>query len=156
LIFETLGSRIPLIKGIFMDLDQKSNSAILKKSKLIGNKVNVQISDNSGNSSQGEVYIKIWTQAERTQRALKWGAITWLAALFCVLIPILHFILVPFFLILGPILSVKIYKQESVVQGGQGSCPRCHKNLKIEKAKAVWPISDLCTECQNAVKIEIK
>lgn len=120
----------------------------------LGHKQPVKITGNSGNTSQGEIYIQKWNQGERMRRALMWGAIFWAIAIFCVLIPILHFVLVPTFLILGPIMGYRAYKQESVVLGGIGTCPRCHKELPIEKAKADWPISDLCTSCHNSVKIE--
>ena len=118
-----------------------------------GQKVAVKIVGNSGNTAQGSVYICNWSKADRVRRASMWCGIFWVVALFCVLIPILHFILVPLFLILGPVMAFRVYKQKSVILGGQGLCPRCEKELPIEKSQEVWPLSDLCTHCHNSVKI---
>lgn len=119
-----------------------------------GEKKEVRILGNSGNISSGEIYLKSWSKGERIKRSSLWGGIFFFIAAFCVLIPILHFVLVPVFLILTPVVAFKTYQQKSVILGGFGTCPRCKEPLPIEKAKESWPLSDLCTHCHNSVKIE--
>ena len=75
-------------------------------------------------TTPGEIRIQDWSQRERTVRALKFGGACWGAALVSIIIPLLHFILVPGFLLAGPILAFIIIGQENVVLGGEGTCPK--------------------------------
>ena len=120
-----------------------------------GRAVRVRISENRNNRTViGVIRIQDWNKKERMFRAFKFGGMCWGAALVAVFIPLLHFILVPGFLIAGPIVAYFIAGQESRVLGGEGICPSCHAPLILAPAGLHFPISDLCTRCQSSVKIE--
>ena len=68
---------------------------------------------------------------ERMIRALKMGGLCWGFALVSILIPLAHFVLVPSFLIAGPIVGMYFYRLESMVIGGSGNCPACQKPFQI-------------------------
>lgn len=72
-----------------------------------------------------------------------------------VLIPILHFFLVPALLIAGPALAYYAYYQERRLAGGEAICPDCSATLKIEKGSAKWPCDEMCTSCRTMLKIDL-
>ncbi len=112
-------------------------------------KIPVLLKARTGAVSTGEVEVKAWTKNERLLRALKFGGITWGIALVCVVLPIVHFILVPLFLIAGPLMALRTFRTTSVVLGGRGHCPFCQKDVTIGRGADHWPIDELCTQCQN-------
>lgn len=56
--------------------------------------------------------------------ALVWGG-CWIAAVCCVFIPILHFVLVPGFLVAGVVLGVSRLREDVTLASIEGACPRC-------------------------------
>lgn len=106
-------------------------------------------------TTTGEIRVQFWDHRERTIRALKLGGLCWAAAVLSVALPIAHFVLVPAFFLAGPIVAYLILKQESVVLGGQGTCPNCAATFTIARAPYRFPISDLCTGCRTNVSIEL-
>lgn len=126
-----------------------------KKMMKCGRGVRVYVKgDSEEATTQGQIRIQDWNQRERTLRALKFGGACWGAALVSIIIPLLHFLLVPVFLLAGPIVAFIVMGQKSVVLGGEGICPKCQAFLPIARAALRFPISDLCTCCQSSVKIE--
>jgi hypothetical protein len=114
----------------------------------------VIISNIRGLKTTGTVELKVWDKKERTTRALKALGLTWGLAVASILIPILHFILVPSLILAGPIVFFWIAGQEQVILGGKGICPECGKEFEIVRTAVKWPISDMCNHCQAEVKIE--
>lgn len=108
------------------------------------------------NVSTGIVQIQNWTQRERSMRALKFGAMTFGFAVVSILIPLLHFFLVPSFLLATPIVAYLTYGVESTVLGGTGICPLCQKSFIIAKTTPKFPLNDICDVCKNSVKIKLK
>jgi len=115
--------------------------------------IQVVIEGSQGRLGSGTVEKRVFEKKERTVRAFKaWGA-AWGLALVSILIPMLHFLLVPFFLISGPFIFYWILGQEQVILGGKGECPECKKEFKIVRSPVKWPITDLCNHCQAQVKV---
>ncbi|MBC7692325.1 MAG: hypothetical protein H7222_11225 [Methylotenera sp.] len=114
----------------------------------------VKIRSQTDEVSIGSVQLEIWDQKERMRRALKLLALLWGIGIFCVILPLVHFFLVPSFLIAGPIAASIVYAKDRMILGGKGLCPHCKQDLPIAKTQDQWPISDLCTVCQSALSIE--
>lgn len=104
--------------------------------------------------SSGELQIQEWSARERLQRALKWGGGCWGLAVASVFVPLAHFVLVPGLLLSGPFVALVVYSKESVILGGQGTCPHCRATLPIVRGTPKFPLRDLCTQCQSSVLIE--
>jgi hypothetical protein len=115
----------------------------------------VVISGPSGKTTQGTVAHQVWDKKERMTRGLKALGFSWGLALAAVLIPLLHFILVPTLLLAGPVVFFWIVKQEQIILGGKGECPECRKEFEIVRSAVEWPLSDLCNHCQAPVKISL-
>lgn len=70
------------------------------------------------------VVIERTLPARVARAAAIWGAL-WGAMLVCVFIPVLHFVLVPSLLLLGPIMGVLRVREAESLQAVRGRCPRC-------------------------------
>jgi hypothetical protein len=106
------------------------------------------------NSADGNIQVQFWDKKERNIRALKFWGICWGLALVSIFIPMLHFVLVPGFILAGPIVWFFVLGQESAVLGGEGTCPHCQAAFKIAKSAYKFPMSDVCNACHENVKIE--
>ena len=104
--------------------------------------------------THGKISVSEYSDAERTKRALKTLAMIWGGAIACVLIPMLHFVLVPSGLLAGPIAAYWRYGIKSEIKEGAIPCPKCGKEVMIEKQRLQWPMNEMCTACQSDFKLE--
>lgn len=116
--------------------------------------ISVQITSGSDQISTGTVFLQVWEKKDRIPRSFKALGITWGLALVSVLIPLLHFFLVPLLLMGGPIVCYWVFHQQQIILGGKGICPDCKKEFKIVRARVRWPLSDICNHCHAQVRIE--
>jgi hypothetical protein len=115
--------------------------------------IQVELLSASEKKTAGEVRAKYYDKSERSKRALKILGLLWGIALFCIIIPLAHFILVPGFFLAGPIVAFLFYNQNDIILGGSGNCPACGKPFKVARASIHWPMNDVCSDCHNSVKI---
>lgn len=101
----------------------------------------------------GTVEIVTWSPKARSKRAMKFLGIAWGLGLFCVLIPLVHFVAVPALFIAGIVGFARMSGQESLVLGGEGTCPECGKTFRIAKATNRFPMDELCEHCRASVSI---
>lgn len=104
-------------------------------------------------STLGKVEIVIWSAKERTRRAVKMLGICWGIGLFCVIMPLVHFFLVPGMFVAGLVMFARLSTQESLVLGGEGACPECGKLFRIAKATNRFPMDEVCEHCRANVSI---
>ena len=105
-------------------------------------------------STTGEVRYQRWPRGARMARAAKaWGA-CWGLAVVSVLLPAVHFLLVPAFVLAGPVVGVLRARQTSGVLGGEGTCPACGEQVRIGAHPDVWPLFDVCPTCQSQVRVD--
>jgi hypothetical protein len=104
--------------------------------------------------ASGQVRLQHWTRSARLGRAAKWLAALWGLAVVSVAIPVAHFLLVPAFLIAGPIAAFRRLRQESGILGGEGTCPACGVQMVIEAHADEWPFFDVCQSCSTPARIE--
>ena len=102
----------------------------------------------------GSVQIERWSRPLRMKRALKAGGTSVGIALFCVILPVIHFVLVPVFLLAAPLVGGWIFGLESLVIGGQATCPCCGGDFKVARARERFPLRDVCATCHQGVRIE--
>ena len=104
-------------------------------------------------SSEANVEIVILTQGGRLFRAMKGLGICWAIAVFCVLIPILHFILVPLFLLIGIVMFLQQFGQKFYFASGSVRCPSCQTDMKPREGAFDWPKEEICGNCRAILKI---
>ena len=98
--------------------------------------------------SEGLLYFRNVAPRERRIRAAKiWGWM-WLCALLSVPVCGLHIVLVPAFLIAGPITAYLRYRRSEVPDRASGSCPSCNKDLDLAlKSSDRLPKRVYCPAC---------
>ena len=106
----------------------------------------------SGKTGSGEIRFQSYDKWQRTMRAAKVWVICWGMAIVAVLIPFLHFFLVPVLVIAGPIAAWRISARSNAILGGETHCPECGQFTPIIPAYRL-PISDLCGKCQAGFKV---
>lgn len=126
------------------------NSNLLKISTL-----RIQATDTNHKSSVGEIEIHTWTKQQRLWRALKSLCIFWLFAAISVLIPLLHFILVPVLLLLGPIMAGLAYRRPSRIIRSNLNCPNCDLKIEVLSQSLDWPIQQKCAGCSKFIRLEV-
>jgi hypothetical protein len=106
-------------------------------------------------STSGTISEVSFSQIERSKNALKLFGIGIGATFISVFIPILHFILVPSFLMATFYLSLARLREEKRNAGGSGECPKCHKNFEIQKSKWDSRFVDVCGSCHDDLEIQL-
>lgn len=109
--------------------------------------VALAIMDSARPPARGEVRARSLSAAERTVRSLKRLGLAWVAALVCVFIPLLHFVLVPALFVLGPVLAVRAWGGSVVLEESALTCPKCGQAVKVEAGAVGWPVDLHCEKC---------
>jgi hypothetical protein len=102
-----------------------------------------------------EIVIRVRSERERMLRAAKAWGIGWGIAAVTAFIPIAHFILVPTFFLIGPILGFTVYAQERCVVRGTGKCPQCQSDLVIATGSYKDELYGHCPTCRAYVHIAL-
>lgn len=127
-----------------MQIDELKRNGMLVPASIVGRE----------RAEHAEVYVQTWTSSQRRIRALKSLALWWGLAFVSIFIPILHFVLVPVFLGAGLIIPCVVLGKNSVILGGQGTCPYCSRPFRIARSANRWPLQDICEFCHRHVRIE--
>ena len=93
------------------------------------------------------------SQGERVKRASKALGICWFVAWVCVFVPLLHFFLVPLFLIIGLVLGIFVWMAKAEVLGGEVTCPNCAKVNQLPRDSENWPAQRRCDGCSFILTI---
>ena len=72
---------------------------------------------------------RIYSRQERALKGIKTFFIFFTAAVVSIIIPVLHFVLVPAFLIAAFVMGYLKYKEMGSIDLSNLTCPECHKNL---------------------------
>ncbi len=114
-----------------------------------GEILQIRISVRSSQKTEnGSVCVQVLGPADRVKDALRALGLYWGIALFCVLFPLLHFVLVPFFLLLGIFLAVRAGLAKERILDGSVLCPECKKPFSVKPALVHWPMNEVCQECR--------
>jgi hypothetical protein len=103
----------------------------------------------------GQVKVALFTSAERAMRAAKFFFIFLGLGLFAVLIPVLHFVLVPLFSFAAVGSAVAMTMQKEQVRGCSGECPYCGKATGLKRAAGNGEFRDACEHCLQLVYVTV-
>ncbi len=105
-------------------------------------------------TTEGILKGQRFTLRQRRRRAATVWAVLWALALVSVLIPLVHFALVPALLIAGPVAAYFRYRVEAVVETAVGECPLCHQSITLPlDASTELPHWDNCPECDGHLQL---
>lgn len=119
-----------------------------------GDLIPVVVKDLGGSSVAAQVPVRAYTGGERLLRSAKILALFWGISLLTVLIPVAHFVLVPLFFLLGPIVAMMVYKKTVSLTGGDVTCPNCHQVFSLNAGPILWPLRRNCEHCRYQLVIE--
>lgn len=97
----------------------------------------------------------VFSQQEKMKRALKKLGLFWGIAVLSVFAPVVHFVLVPAFLLLGPFLAAKTYREEVILEACDLPCPECGKTSHFDKISGQWPLTNGCEHCRNRIYFDL-
>jgi hypothetical protein len=121
---------------------RKGNGLILPVRVLVTNK-----------QASGEVMVERWTGAQRLWRTAKVLLSMTVVTVASAFVPILHFVLVPLFLVITLVSTSVTYAKRKRIRGGIATCPLCGKRFTLMFGAARLPFQDHCTECNRTVTI---
>ena len=81
----------------------------------------------------GHARIVVRPEAERVRRAVLGGLTCWGAAVLSVFVPLGHFILVPSFLIAGPVIFFMRLAEGVSLVSARGTCPMCGREQEFSE-----------------------
>ena len=104
--------------------------------------------------NEGVLHLQSFDPRERKVRAAKTWGLMWLFALLSLPIIIAHFVLVPGFLIAGPVMAYRRYRLMEVPDHVTGTCPtnKEETNLPLE-ASTRLPIWTHCPKCKASIQL---
>lgn len=114
----------------------------------------IHFRDNDGHTTPGSMQTTLFDASDRLKRAAIRLGCCWLGAGVTLFIPLAHFVLVPAFLIAGPIMAVSAYRTEQERNHVRGTCPVCQETIEIKlEAKDELPKWSYCPECTAPLQI---
>ena len=101
------------------------------------------------------VEIGVLDPADRFKRAASAFGAGLVAAAVAVLIPIVHFVLVPTALVLGIVFGVRRLGQGETFRGGTGACPYCGTQQQLTLlGRFHLPKTVYCSACQRELYLD--
>ncbi len=114
----------------------------------------VQLRGNDGKIADGKLYATRYDTGDRLRRALLRLVLLWGLARVSLFIPLAHFVLVPGFLIAGPVVAVLAYRSSQARDRADGKCPQCGEEIIIKlEARDEIPKWTYCPACNAALQI---
>ena len=112
-------------------------------------KVTLQIRDSQRDPVNAELDIEHISIGQRIGKAAIRLVVCWALAVATIFIPLLHFVLVPGFAVLGPVMAFLGFKPTVKVTSKTVTCPKCEKVSTIEEGSTGWPVTLRCSHCST-------
>lgn len=106
-----------------------------------------------GKTTFGQVERRDLPANERAMRSLKVLGILWVVAFITIFVPVLHFVLVPLFLLLGIVFATTTWMEKSWIVKGSIPCPNCNKSIEFKEESESWPSKQRCPSCSFMLTI---
>lgn len=110
--------------------------------------------DVDGVVTEGYALRKQFTFQERVFRTIRVFGILMLIGVGTVVVPLLHFILPPLFMLAACIFGTTTWLETSEVIEGEIACPNCKFAIKFPREAEEWPKVQRCGGCSFTLKIE--
>ena len=118
----------------------------------VGSDIPVIIRFYDGRQSSGAMTVRHVGVGLRLGRALRSLLICWVFAVVAVLVPFLHWVLVPAIGLLGPVLAVLAFRNDRQVSGGGGICPVCGAAVAFARTARPEAFSCTCAGCRSGLE----
>lgn len=99
--------------------------------------------------TSGEARIYELSDSDKTARARKAAGICVAIGVASLFIPLVHFVLPWFMLIVAAVVYGKVSKQAAILRAASGPCPACGETIDIDEQTLEWPIEWNCGSCRK-------
>lgn len=107
----------------------------------------VMIRNNEGGVAPGVLYLRHFDGRQRLLRALAALGACWGVGLATFIVPIVHFVVSPLMLVLGPVVAWRRYRVRMQNEKVTGSCPSCGREISLELDPSdVLPVWTYCPQ----------
>jgi len=107
-------------------------------------------------ATPAQLEVRHWDPSQRFMRAFQGLGMCWLAAVLAVLLPVLHWVLVPSLLIGGPVFAFMRYRERMTVLAARGPCPACGVEMSFALGQASRRRMMLrCDHCGRGITLEV-
>lgn len=107
-----------------------------------------------GKITEGSALRRDFSFQERVLRTGKVFGILFAIGVGTVVVPILHFILPPLFLLLACIFGTTTWLETSEVLKGEINCPNCETRMEIPREAEDWPLKRRCRGCSYLLTVK--
>jgi hypothetical protein len=118
-------------------------------------KVEVILAMDAIHRNNSEVTVRHLAMSERMLNAAKALGICWGIGALCILVPVLHFFLVPTALLVGVGMAYRQFFLHYKLISGSLICPKCAKQLPVSDKPFNWPQNVKCPSCDSLVMIKL-
>jgi hypothetical protein len=84
-----------------------------------------------GETAAGTLHVRMYSKKDRVLRALAMLGLFWLLAVLAIPLMGIHLILIPAFLVLGPIMAWRRYQMRERNEQVTGECPVCRRAMSL-------------------------
>lgn len=109
----------------------------------------------NGAHNTGEAQVEQISLGQRIGKALLCLFVGLVVTAFSILVPLLHFILVPVFLMFTIVATIMAGASGERITSAYGNCPGCSKQFQIHARAPRFPFQDVCDHCHRAVTVEL-
>lgn len=109
--------------------------------------VDLNIMDSQRTPVRAELAVDPIAAGKRLGRGLLRLLACWALAVACIFVPLLHFVLVPGLVLLGPVLAWRASVATVSVSSTEITCPRCSTLTPVEPGTTGWPARLWCASC---------
>lgn len=102
------------------------------------------------------VSVRTPTPGQRLTRAARALVTFWAVAAGCVFLPVLHFVLVPTFAVIGLVMGAARLRDQQTVTRVHGECPRCGREQDFasgNRLAATWALD--CPACHTNLQLTV-
>ena len=99
-------------------------------------------------TGETQAELRPLSQRERLIAGLKVMGMCWGIAILTVFVPVLHFVLVPGFLIGGIVGFFIRFRLTELMESTQAKCPECGQTFEIKNFSFNWPLRKNCPKCE--------
>lgn len=121
--------------------------------RVIGPGIAVVVRAYDGRTSTGSMEVRRVGLGRRAGRALRALAVCWGFAVIALLVPLLHWVLVPLLLLLGPVVAARAFARDRQVCGGGGRCPACAGPVAFMGSARPEAFQQTCPGCRLSLEV---
>ena len=112
--------------------------------------IDTLISAQGFTATRGTARIHDLSAEAKTSRARKAAGICVAIGVGSLLIPLVHFVLPWFMLIVAAVVYKKVSQQAAVLLEASGPCPKCAETITVGEQTLEWPIEWNCEGCRKS------